>query len=81
VCNAVAIPIVKCLTVARAHALKEIERLWNAVQKNTPEGDYFEVLLTLVHAYDNEHDSMPKPDPIASIKFRMEQQGLSNKAA
>jgi HTH-type transcriptional regulator/antitoxin HigA len=62
-----------------AHALKEIERLWNTVQKNTPEGDYFEILLALVHAYDNDHHPMQKPDPIAAIKFRMEQQGLSNK--
>ncbi len=62
-----------------AHARKEIDRLWNTVAKNTPEGDYFEILSVLAHAYDNEHHPMEKPDPIAAIKFRMEQQGLSNK--
>ena len=62
-----------------ARALGEIERLWNTVQKDTPEGDYFEVLLALVHAYDEEHHPMENPDPIAAIKFRLDQQGLSNK--
>jgi HTH-type transcriptional regulator/antitoxin HigA len=60
-------------------ALKEIERLWDMAQPGTPEGDKFEVLSTLVDAYERVHFKIPAPDPIEAIRFRMEQKGLTTK--
>lgn len=62
-----------------AAALKEIERLWDKAQPGTPEGEKFEVLSTLVDAYEREHIAIPMPDPIEAIRFRMEQEGLTTK--
>ena len=59
-------------------SLAEIERLWGA-RSGTPEGDRLDILATLVDAYENEHFPMDPPDPIAAIKFRMEQKGLNRK--
>jgi HTH-type transcriptional regulator/antitoxin HigA len=53
-------------------ALKEIERRWGA-GSGTAEGDYVEVLATLVEAYEARHHPIPAPDPIAAIEFMMEQ--------
>ena len=61
-----------------AASLKEIERLWEA-QPGTPEGDKLEVLATLADAYERAHVDIPTPDPIAAIRFRMEQEGLTTK--
>lgn len=62
-----------------AAALKEIERLWNTATPGTEAGDKFEVLATLVDIYEREHFEIPAPDPIEAIRFRMEQEGLTNK--
>jgi len=62
-----------------AAALKEIERLWERAQPGTPAGEKFEVLSTLVDAYEREHIEIPTPDPIEAIRFRMEQEGLTTK--
>ncbi|HEY3819655.1 MAG TPA: transcriptional regulator [Polyangiaceae bacterium] len=62
-----------------ASALKEIERLWDKARPGTPEGEKFEVLSTLVDAYEREHVEIPTPDPIEAIRFRMEQEGLTTK--
>jgi HTH-type transcriptional regulator/antitoxin HigA len=59
-------------------ALKEIERLWGA-GSGTAEGDYVEVLATLVEAYEARHHPIPAPDPIAAIEFMMEQKGLTRR--
>ena len=42
-------------------ALKEIERLMEAAP-NTPEGDRFDVLTTLVEAWEKEHDPIADPE-------------------
>lgn len=60
------------------NALNRIEALWEA-KPNTPEGDEFEVLATLIHVYENEHFPIDAPDPVEAIKFRMEQQGLEDR--
>ncbi|MGA3046385.1 MAG: transcriptional regulator [Terracidiphilus sp.] len=60
-------------------ALKEIERLWGAVE-GTANGDRLEILITLVEAYEQTHFPMDMPDPIEAIKFRLEQQGIDKKA-
>ena len=57
-------------------ALKEIELRMSA-EADTPEGDYLDVLVTLVEAYERIHYPIDFPDPIEAIKFRMEQQGLT----
>lgn len=60
-------------------ALVEIERLWGAVPR-TADGDRLDVLITLVHAYEEQCHPLDPPDPIAAIKFRMEQQGLTRRS-
>jgi HTH-type transcriptional regulator / antitoxin HigA len=59
-------------------ALKEVERLWGT-KLGTTEGDRLDVLATLIDAYEAEHFPVDPPDPIAAIRFRMEQQGLTRK--
>jgi HTH-type transcriptional regulator/antitoxin HigA len=59
-------------------ALAEIERLFDAAP-NTPEGDRLDVLVILVEAYEQEHYSIPAPDPIEAIKYHMESRGLTRR--
>jgi HTH-type transcriptional regulator / antitoxin HigA len=56
-------------------ALEEVERLWGA-EPETPDGDRFEVLFTLVEAYEEQHYEIPPPDPVEAIKYAMESRGL-----
>ncbi len=51
----------------------------NEPAAGTPEADQFEVLLTLIEAYERKHFPLALPDPIEAIKFRMEQEGLGVK--
>src|SRR5437660_10859645 len=60
------------------NALTEVERLWDA-EPGSPEGDYVEVLSTLIEAYEAQHYPIPAPDPIAAIEFVMEQKGLTRR--
>lgn len=59
-------------------ALKEVERLWDA-EPGTPDGDRFEVLFTLVEAYEDQHYDILPPDPVEAIKYYMESRGLKRK--
>ncbi|HWB50340.1 MAG TPA: helix-turn-helix domain-containing protein [Stellaceae bacterium] len=59
-------------------ALAEAERLWDT-DPGTAEGDYVEVLTTLIEDYEARHYSILPPDPIAAIVFMMEQMGLSRR--
>ena len=59
-------------------ALKEIEALMDAT-RGTPEGDRLDVLVTLVEAWEAKHYPIDLPDPVAAIKYHMEQQGLAPK--
>ena len=59
-------------------ALKEIEALMDA-KRGTPEGDRLDVLVTLVEAWEAKHYPIDLPDPVAAIKYHMEQQGLAPK--
>ena len=61
-----------------ARALKEIEGLMTA-KRNTPEGDRLDVLVTLVEAWEARHYPLDLPDPIAAIRYHMEQNGLAPK--
>lgn len=60
------------------NTLQEIDVIFNA-EPGTPEGDKLEILLTLAHAYEDKHYSIPLPDPIAAIEFHMERLELTRK--
>jgi HTH-type transcriptional regulator / antitoxin HigA len=51
----------------------------NEPEPGSPEGDRFEVLLTLVAAYEAKHFPIDLPDPVEAIKFRMAQSDLTAK--
>jgi HTH-type transcriptional regulator / antitoxin HigA len=59
-----------------SEALKAVEGLMSA-KTGTPEGDMLDVLVTLIQAYEAKHFPMLPPDPVESIKFVMEQRGLT----
>ena len=59
-------------------ALKEIENLMTA-SRNSPEGDRLDVLVTLVEAWETKHYPLDLPDPVAAIRYHMEQNGLAPK--
>lgn len=61
-------------------ALTEIAELMDHVEPNTPDGDRFDLLVSLVEAYEETHYPMGTlSDPITMIEFVMEQQGLTRK--
>ena len=61
-------------------ALREVSAYFdNEPTPGTPDGDRFEILLTLVEVYEAKHYPIELPDPVEAIKFRMEQGGLSVK--
>src|SRR5712671_4978502 len=60
-------------------ALQEIRRLWGA-KEGTADGDRLDVLATLVDAYEQKHFPIDAPEPIEAIRFRLEQQGLDERA-
>ena len=62
-----------------AAALDAIGGLMTA-RAGTPEGDRLDVLSTLVEAYEAEHHAIDAPDPIALVKFAMEQRGADRAA-
>ena len=59
-------------------ALQEIENLMSA-QKDTPNGDKLDVLVTLIEAYEEKHHPILPPEPVEAIIHQMESQGLSRK--
>jgi HTH-type transcriptional regulator / antitoxin HigA len=67
------VPIKNQRTYRRA--LKQIEGLMTA-KRNTPEGDYLDVLVTLVEAWERHHYPLDLPDPVEAIKYHMDQNGL-----
>lgn len=48
-------------------------------EPGSEDGDRFEILTTLVEAYEAQHFPIESPDPIEAIRFRMEQGGLTVK--
>jgi HTH-type transcriptional regulator / antitoxin HigA len=59
-------------------ALARVEVIWDA-KKGTPEADELDVLAMLVERYEDEAYPIGLPTPVEAIRFRMEQQGLSQK--
>lgn len=61
-------------------ALAEIEQMMGHVKPYTSEGNKFDLLVTLVEAYEDQHYPMGETsDPISTIEFMMDQQGLTRK--
>lgn len=61
-------------------ALHELSTYFdNEPTPGTEDGDRFEILATLVEAYEAKHFPIEAPDPIEAIRFRMEQGGLTVK--
>lgn len=59
-------------------ALKDVSALFdNEPEPGTPEGDYFDIMITLIEVYESKQFPVDLPNPIDAIKFRMEQSGLS----
>ncbi|CAI8804610.1 HTH-type transcriptional regulator / antitoxin HigA [Pseudomonas sp. IT-P253] len=59
-------------------ALKSVSALFdNEPEPGTPEGDHFDIMITLIEAYESKQFPVDLPNPIDAIKFRMEQSGLS----
>lgn len=57
-------------------AIEEIEDLWESAT-GTPEADRLELLALLVSSYEDAHHAIDLPSPVAAIRFRMEQLGMS----
>jgi len=60
--------------------LAEVEQLASQDPlRDTPDGNRLELLAKLVEDYEVERFKFRKPDPIAAIRFRMQEQGLRQK--
>jgi HTH-type transcriptional regulator / antitoxin HigA len=58
--------------------LARIEKIFDA-KPGTAKGDELELLLLLVETYEELAYPIDPPDPIAALRFRMEQEGLKPK--
>lgn len=62
---------------------KTLEKIYNLMQSdindNSPELDELEVLSILVEDYEKKHYPIEFPDPIEAIRFRMDQNGMTEK--
>ena len=61
-------------------ALATVSALFdNPPAPDSADGERFDVLFTLIEAYETKHFPLDLPNPIDAIKFRMEQAGLNAK--
>ena len=58
--------------------LARIEAIFDA-KPGTAKGDELELLLLLVETYEDRTYPIDLPDPIAALRFRMDQEGLKPK--
>ncbi|MGH8118886.1 MAG: helix-turn-helix domain-containing protein [Rhodanobacteraceae bacterium] len=59
-------------------ALRELSTWFDdEPEPGTADGDRFEIIATLVEAYEAKHFPIEAPDPIEAIRFRMEQGELT----
>lgn len=62
-------------------AIAEITKYFeHEPEVGTPEGDRFDVLATLIEAYENKHYPISTPDPVGAITAHMEMAGLTQTA-
>jgi HTH-type transcriptional regulator/antitoxin HigA len=59
-------------------ALSNLKQVWEA-KPDTKEGDILELLLLVIEKYEAQHYPMPQLDPIEAIKYKMEENDLSQK--
>ena len=59
-------------------ALERFEEIFQS-KKGTHESDEADVLSLLIRDYEEKNYVINSPSPIEAIKYRMEQQGLTNK--
>jgi HTH-type transcriptional regulator / antitoxin HigA len=59
-------------------ALKRFEKIFQS-KAGTADGDQADVLALLIREYEDKHYVIEAPSPLEAIRYRMEQQGLSNK--
>jgi HTH-type transcriptional regulator/antitoxin HigA len=59
-------------------AVREVTRYFEAEPAiGTPDGDRFEVLSTLIKAYEDQHFATPNGDPVDVLHFAIESMGRS----
>ena len=58
--------------------MNEIEQLWS-FPPDSAESDRLEVLSILVEDYENKHYALEPLDPIEAIKYRMQEEELTQK--
>jgi HTH-type transcriptional regulator/antitoxin HigA len=64
-----------------AWAIAEITRYFdNEPEVGSPDGDRFDVLATLIEAYEDRHYPISAPDPVETIVAHMEMAGLTQGA-
>ncbi len=62
---------------AFVRALKRVGYFFDVPPKaGSQEEAEFEVLMLMVEKYEREHFPVPPPDPVAAIKFALEQRGM-----
>jgi HTH-type transcriptional regulator/antitoxin HigA len=59
-------------------SLERFEKIFQA-KSGSAESDEADVLALLIKDYEDKHYVIEAPSPIEAIKYRMEQQGLTNK--
>ncbi len=59
------------------NALQRFEEIFQ-VRAGTKESEEADLLALLIKEYEDKHYIIQAPDPLAAIKYRMEQQGLTN---
>jgi len=59
-------------------ALQRFEEIFSA-KNGTKESDEADVLSLLIRDYEEKNFVIAAPNPLEAIKYRMEQQGLSNR--
>jgi HTH-type transcriptional regulator / antitoxin HigA len=59
-------------------SLERFEEIFRS-KSGSPESDEADVLALLIKDYEDKHYVIDAPSPIEAIKYRMEQQGLTNK--
>jgi HTH-type transcriptional regulator / antitoxin HigA len=61
-------------------AIEEITRYFeNQPEPGSPDGDRFDVLATLIEAYEDSHYPISVPDPVDMITAHMQMRGLTRK--
>ena len=59
------------------NALRRLEELFHA-KAGTPDSNEADLLALLISSYEDKHYVIEAPTPLEAIRYRMEQQGLTN---